>query len=62
MREQLIEPGGVQRRDEAQGACIEISAKNFFFLFKRPRYKSLEMAVDNGNADSTVAVVIVALL
>lgn len=32
------------------------------FLFKWPRYKSLEMAVDNGNADSTVAVVTVALL
>lgn len=33
-----------------------------FFLFKWPRYKSLEMALDNGNADSTVAVVTVALL
>lgn len=33
----------------------------FFFFFKWPRYKSLKMAVDNGNADSTVAVVTVAL-
>lgn len=65
VQEQLIVPGGEQGHDQAQGACMEISAKNSFFIFfffQWPRYKSLKMAVDNGNADSTVAVVTVALL
>lgn len=26
-------PGGEQRRDQARGACMEISAKNFYFFF-----------------------------
>lgn len=62
MQEQLIVPGGEQKRDQAQGACMEIPAKNSLCFLKCPRYKSLKMAVGNGNADSTVAVVTVALL
>lgn len=33
VQEQLMGPGGVQRRDQAQGASVEVSAKNSFFLF-----------------------------
>lgn len=30
---QLMGPGGVQRRDQAQGASVEVSAKNSFCIF-----------------------------